>query len=103
MIIQLKNIEKIGLDEAVLIQSELDFLKNGSISNRLKKAEILSKNKDEAGLWLKKAIQVEHTYFQKHPSDETASTLKTLFQAYTVIRTSNANVRLTLENCFLTL
>jgi len=102
-IIQLRNKSEIDSEEVENIRSEIDFLKKGPISMRLKKAEVLSKNKDDAALWLKKAIHVEHTYFQQKPTNEAARTLKQLSKTLRVIKTSNANVRLTLETCFLNL
>ncbi len=102
-IIKLKEKDEFTVDEVKSILTELESLKKGSISSRLKKAEELGKNKDEATAWLKKAITAEHQSFQAMPNITSAITLKLLSRTHRIIKTTKANLRLALENCFLTL
>lgn len=101
-IMKLKEKDELTTDLENIL-AELESLKKGSIPERLKKAEELSKNKEDAAAWLKKAIKAEHKSFQLQPNLTSASTLKQLSRTHRIIKTTNANLRLALEHFFLSI
>lgn len=77
----------------------------GGIGQRLKLAQDLAKDKDEAILWMENAILTLRQEFIKNPSNPSLFINRySLFQkAYVILKTTNTNPRLTLENLFLNL
>ncbi len=75
------------------------------IGDRLKKAELLSKNKDEALSWLEKLILATRQQLLKAPNPHRAQYYSKhidIFQkTYTQLKTTNTNLRLSLENMLL--
>lgn len=80
-----------------------------SIGQSLKLAEVLAKNKNQARTWLEKSILaaremlIEHTEKQAPEQADLLFLIKSLQESYVVIKTTNANLRLALENLFLSL
>jgi hypothetical protein len=102
-ILRLKNDETSHTIDRSFVISEVDALSKASIGDRLKKAEALGKNKDSALAWLTNCQVSLHDILTTDPSPRLASRLKLFHEAHKTIRTSNANLRLTLENFFLAL
>jgi DNA polymerase III delta prime subunit len=88
--------------ELVIILGQLPKMK---IGDRLKKAEILTKNKDDAVTWLEKMILTARQQLLKSPNPKRAqyySKYINKFQTtHTQLKTTNANARLTLEQMLL--
>lgn len=76
-------------------------LKNGSISEKLKTAQDISKDKEEALSFLESVILSLRTSLLKGEGD--LSAIKKLQYTHTLLHTTNVNVRLALESLFLSL
>lgn len=73
-----------------------------SIGEKLKKAELLAKDKEKALIWLGQAITVMHEDLIKDPSNQdTITTLKKLQGLYTLLKTTNVNLRFAIEAALL--
>ncbi len=70
---------------------------------RLKLAQDLSKNKDEAIIFLEKMILAARKTLIETYSSDYLNLLKSLQRTHTVLKTTNASPRLVLENLFLNL
>jgi hypothetical protein len=81
--------------------TEVQELLTSPLGTRLKKAEALSKNKETALSWLKKALIAEHMMLGDNPDPEASDRIRALHTGYTVIKASNVPIRLVLENLFL--
>ncbi len=83
--------------------SQLSTLTEGGVGHRLKLAQDLAKNKDDAIAWLEKMILSLRQEFIKDPSNSSLFIIYySLFQkTYVTLKTTNANPRLVLENLFL--
>ena len=100
-IITLQNKPTIPETEKEEIIRDVQELLTAPLGTRLKKAEALSKNKETALLWLKKALTVEHERLGDNPDVDAADRIRALHSGYMVIKASNVPVRLVLENLFL--
>lgn len=74
-------------------------LPHESIGQRLKLAQDLAKNKDEAITWLENAILSMRQEIINEKGQIQA--IKSLQETYVILKTTNTNTRLTLENLFL--
>lgn len=106
-VVELKTISAFDpkeLEEVLEIVNKLPTL---AISNKLKLAQDISKDKEEAKLWLKKAIQVLRSELSKNSNKKSLANyhhaLLGLQNTYQTISSTNANPRLVLENIMLTL
>lgn len=74
-----------------------------TISQRLKKAETLSKNREEALVWVEKLIIFLHDDLLKQQSfsKQTIIDLKNFQQLYTTLKATNTNPRFAIEHTFL--
>lgn len=98
--------DKLFTEEALQeIALQLENIRTASIGDRLKLAEILAKDKSEAGVWLEKAIIISRRTMVEHLETAYAylPLLEHLQKTYTTLRTTNVNARFTLENFFLTI
>lgn len=93
--------EKISLEKDVKEKylKILDSLNSDKIGNGMLLAQDYGKNKEEALEFLKNFIVIIHGDLNK----ENAKILKKMQKTYTTIKTTNASVRLALENLFLNL
>ncbi len=75
------------------------------ISYKLALAETLSSDKQKAQEWLETMIQIVHKKLLEnlHESGEVARVLQQFQEAYTILQTTNVNLRLLLEHTFLTI
>ena len=116
-IVDLKENVNISKDEITQYLNILVSLSQQRLGERLKLAQDVSKNKGEASIWLEKMILIARKKLiditcHSDPSDVIASRakqyqylnrLQSLQKTYTIIKTTNANQRLVLENLFLNL
>lgn len=102
-IIELKD-AKISLINEDLLQfsNTLNILLNGKIGDKMKIAEAIAKDKDKTVLWLEKmAIFVRKQLVENYNDPKCLSFLKSLQKTYSVIKSTNVNQRIALENLFL--
>lgn len=94
-------------DEVSQFDAVIENLFEQSIGDSLKLAETLAKNKLQALVWLEKAIIAARLKLHLSESDQDiflyAALIRVLQNSYTIIKTTNANPRLVLENSFLSL
>ncbi len=102
-ILRLEATRKIMESDQIRILSEIDVLAKEGIGNRLKKAEELSKNKDEAVSWIATALVAIHSTMRDENSVYSLRRLKLLHEFYKSAKNTNANLRLSLEAMFLSL
>lgn len=81
----------------------IDSLHALTIAERLKKAEVLSKNKDEAILWIENLVILLHEKIisPENVKPQTITVMKNLQKLHTVLKTTNVNPRFALEDTFL--
>ncbi len=74
------------------------------IGERLKKAEILAKDKDEAIIWISKLILALRNKLLSEKSDSRLlKNIKYVQQVHTLLKTTNVNPRFAIENTLLSL
>lgn len=79
-------------------------LSSSSIARRLKLAQDLAKNKEEALIWLEKMIlTIREKMIEDQNNCNCLNLLISLQETYKILSTTNVNPRLTLENLFLNL
>lgn len=94
-------------DEKKELGDILGGIAEWKVGKALKQAEILAKNKDDAILWLEKMILVTREQMLQQVLVERAETsyhlylLKTLQNTHRIIKSTNVNLRLALENLLL--
>jgi len=84
-------------------QGDLNILINGKLSERMKLAQDLSKDKNEALSFLEGSIFSFRTKLLSSPDKNLLNSTKTLQKYYSIIKSTNVNLRLALENLFLNL
>lgn len=96
--------------ESLNTDQPFDFLNsfsNCGIGEKLKKASDLAKNKEEAILWLEKAILAQRGILIKNLNQTKSAItsnlniLKSLQKTHTLLKNTNVSERLALENLFL--
>jgi len=104
-IIELKEAQISLTDEDTLeLNIFLNILLNGKIGDRLKIAQDVSRNKDEAVLWLEKtSIFVRQKLIEDYNNPNYLNFLRQLQKTYTIVKSTNVNQRTALENLFLSL
>jgi len=104
-----KEATKFSEKETEDYQIFLETLPQLSIGERLKKAEQLAKEKDQAITWIANIIlvlreQLLQNYTQKpQPMTEKLTTLKHFQLLHTLLKTTNVNPRFAIENTLLSL
>ena len=103
-IITLKN-EGTAVENVEQITLQLDTAISGTVGDKLKLAETLSTNKETSLQWLESAIHVLRNTMLEQTENASAyiAILESLQQTYTTIKTTNVNLRFTLEILFLTI
>ena len=108
-IIELKNeASEVSEEEKAQYLNILGSLSKLGIGEKLKLAQDIAKNKGDASLWFEKMIMVgrqlliENNY-KYYNNYNFYNILASLNKTYTIIKTTNANQRLLLENLFLNL
>lgn len=80
----------------------LNIILNGKIGDKLKAAQDISKNKDDIFLWFEKMnIFVRQKLVENHEDSKYLNLLKLLQKTYPIIKATNVNQRISLENLFL--
>jgi len=103
IILQDKEIKLTENDLAELNES-LDILFNDKISDKLKIAQDITKNKEDPALWLEKmAVFVKEKMAKDHNNSKYFVFLKELQKTYKTIKSTNVSQRTALENLFLSL
>lgn len=102
-IIHLEEKQPLTKEETAEFQQIVTTLHNASVGERLKQAEVLSKNKKDATTWIEKALQSMHGTLTENPNKETVQVLKKLQATHHTIVSTNTNVRLSLEHLFLSI
>ncbi len=101
--------DKVALSEKELEEYKefITSLPNLSIGEKLKKAEILAKDKEKGIEWIGKLILTLREKIIEAPdtldTPDTLNTLRALIKLSTLLRTTNANPRFAIENTLLTL
>lgn len=109
----LSRCKLIKLDEGISLEKDegkeystfLENLRTNKIGEKLKLAQDLAKNKEEALLFLEKLIVVcrNEMVTEENTRAEVKKTIETLQKYYKEIKQSNVNLRLGMENLFLEL
>ena len=82
----------------------IENLQSMKIGDRLKKAEELAKDKDEAIIWIGKLILALRTkMLEENNGNLEAQQIKTFQNLYTLLKTTNVNPRFAIENTLLNL
>lgn len=101
IILQDKEIKLTENDLSELNES-LDILFNDKISDKLKLAQDIAKNKEDPTLWLEKmAVFVKEKMVKDHNNSKYLAFLKELQKTYKTIKSTNVSQRTALENLFL--
>ncbi len=99
-IIKLKDNKETDEEKYLLL---LESIKKAGIGERLKIAEKLSKEKENILLILKELIEILRRDLICSPTKEKIKAIKAFQKTYAIIKTTNANRRLVIENLLLNL
>ena len=102
-IIELKEkVTNLANENLLQLGDTLNILLNGKIGGKLKIAQDIAINKDGAVMWLEKmAIFVREKLIENYNDSRYLNFLKSLQKTYVVIKSTNVNQRIALENLFL--
>lgn len=102
-IIELKEKEtNLANEDLLQLGNILNIVLNGKIGGKLKIAQDIATNKDGAVLWLEKmSIFVRKKLVESYNDPKYLNFLKSLQKTYAVIKSTNVNQRIALENLFL--
>ncbi len=98
-IIKINNKEEEEINEKY--SKLLNSLEKAKIGEKLKIAEDLAKNKEEALKAIEKMILITRDKLLKSGDNNLIEKINKLQKAYTIIKNTNVNLRLALENLFL--
>lgn len=99
-IIELKEKKEINEKENLIL---LESIKKAGIGERLKIAEKLSKDKENILFILDELIQMLRKNLINDPNEENIKKIKAFQKTYTIIKSTNVNQRLAIENLLLNL
>lgn len=99
--IELKKSKVITNEEISESKELLDSVLSMAISKKLKLAQNLSKDKKNSLAELEKFITAGRERLYENPNKKNSQVVRTLVKTHTVIKSTNTNLRLTLENLFL--
>jgi len=106
----LSRCKTISLEKDIVEQKDLDeyvkiflSLKNNGVGDRLKLAEDHSKDKETALRFIEGLILSTENVLRTSPKKDLADAIKLMQKTYTEIKTTNANLRLAMENLLLNL
>lgn len=104
-IIALKEKEQSMTNEGIAkLNGILNTIFDGNIGDKLKIAQDVAKNKDEAIIWLEKMIIfVREKLIKNHTESKYLIFLKSLQKTYMAIKSTNVSKRAALENLFLSI
>lgn len=101
-IIRFRQNTKISDEEKSRFSEILNSLLENGVGDKLKIAQDASRDKDNAANFLEKLILVARENLLDNPQDQRhIDLLKALQKTYSVIKTTNVNKRIALENLFL--
>jgi len=90
--------------EAAEYSNFIDNLPNMKVGERLKKAEELAKDKDEAVIWISKLIlSLREKMLKENSNTNLLQAIKSFQSLHTLLKTTNVNPRFAIENTFLSL
>lgn len=89
--------------ETKIEREDLDILLNGKLSERMKLAQDLAKDKNQALNFLEGSILTLRKNLLNSPNEKFLNVIKTLQKYYSIIKSTNVNLRLALENLFINL
>ncbi|HZQ29671.1 MAG TPA: hypothetical protein VFA93_01165 [Patescibacteria group bacterium] len=90
-------------EENKVEQRDLEILLSGKLSDKMKLAQDLSKDKNEALVFLESSIISFRKNLLNSPNEKFLKSVKILQKYYSIIKSTNVNLRLALENLFLNL
>jgi DNA polymerase III delta prime subunit len=94
---------KLNDEELSKLNINLNILLNGKIGDKLKTAEIISKDKENLNSWFQKmAFFVKNKSVEENKNSKYFYLLKELQNTFKVIKSTNVSPRIALENLFLT-
>lgn len=89
-------------EDASQLNTALGIILNGTVGDRFKIAQDISKNKEEGTLWLEKmTLFLRKKMIENNKDPQVFNFLKNLQKTYTIIRSTNVNQRIALDNLFL--
>lgn len=100
-VIGMQEIKQFAEKDLESVAEQVKNIKTESFGGRLKQAETLATNKQEAILWIEKAIYSARQIMLEEPNKSQLITLERLMETYKILKTTNVNTRFTLENLFL--
>lgn len=84
------------------LNDSLNIILSGKTGDKLKIAEVITKNKEDTVLWLEKmSVFVRNKLIESFNDPKYLNFLKSLQKTYAVIKSTNVNQRIALENLFL--
>jgi hypothetical protein len=95
--------DRLTVNKRMEYEQFLKNLRSMPIGDRLKKAENLAKNKDEALLWIEDLIIILHEKLvdpARNPED-TAGTINRFQKLYSLLKNTNVNTRFAIEQTLL--
>jgi len=105
---QLISLDEEGVKLTTREQNDLsDFVRNldtMSVGDKLKRAELLAKDKDKAIVWIEKLITVFRNELLEQPeTNRFVATIRKLQSLHTMLKTTNVNPRFAIEQTLLNL
>lgn len=96
--------EQLATSELAIHNTQLITLLRGGVGEKLKLAEDVGKNREEAAVWLEKMIIfIRQKLTDNHSNHDYLNFLKSFQQTHVILTTTNVNPRFALENLFLSL
>ncbi|MBI2622347.1 hypothetical protein HYW66_01795 [Candidatus Microgenomates bacterium] len=96
--------EQLATSEFSVFSFQFSVLLTGGVGEKLKLAEDVGKNREEAAAWLEKMIIfIRQKLAGNHSNPNYLNFLKSFQKTHTLLSTTNVNPRFALENLFLSL
>ena len=93
---------KLTQEDLAKFEEAFNILLSGRIGDKLKIAQNVTKDKENAGLWLEKmAAFVKNKLTDNNKNEKYLNFLKELQETYKTIKSTNVSHRTALENLFL--
>jgi DNA polymerase III delta prime subunit len=101
VVLQEKELKLIGTDLS-RFQNDLEILTNATVGDKLKLAELLTKDKADSSQWLEKmAIFLKKMLEQENNNFRYLNFFKELQRTYKIVKSTNVSQRTAMENLFL--
>jgi DNA polymerase III delta prime subunit len=102
-VLEIKNDKELSDAEISKYQNLLNSINSKGVGERLKLAQDYSKDREQALIYLENLIHAGRDNLLTYPNVDQLNAVKSLQRFYTIIKTTNVNLRLALENLFLNL